>query len=122
MMRNRNTIAVLVAGLTLAFGAHAGKPVKQDASEGAYAGVRVAIDPATGRLRQPSAAEVSALRTAVRQSGAQPTFKGQPRTEAEAYQTIRRLKDGSVMAMVPDEKNCPAQLELLTTLTLLTLE
>lgn len=101
-MRNRTTIAALLAGLTLGFAAQAAEPAAQADTNAYYNGVTVAIDPATGRLRQPTNAEIVALRAGVQKSVVRGTSGNMPRTEAEAVKTIRKLADGSVMAMVPE--------------------
>lgn len=97
---NRMTL-LLLAGLSAGFAAHAAEPASRSATTTAsYGGVTVAIDPATGRLRAPTAAEQARLRTAVasssraadRVSGARPM----PRTRAEALRTFRRHADGSI--------------------------
>ena len=95
------TSMVLLAGLTLACGAQAGESAQEDV--GLYFnGVKVAIDPATGRLRQPTAAEIKALRASVKQM---PTARGKamPATRADAQRTVRKLPDGSVTAQVSED-------------------
>lgn len=102
-MRNRTTIAALLAGLTLGFAAQAAEPAAQADTNAYYNGVTVAIDPATGRLRQPTNAEIVALRASVQKNVvARGTASSMPRTEADAVKTIRKLADGSVIATVPE--------------------
>ena len=91
---------VLLAGLTLAGGAQAG-----DAAQDAdlyFNGVKVAIDPATGRLRQPTPEEATALRVSAR---LMPSARGKamPATRAEAQRTIRKAADGSISALVSED-------------------
>ena len=94
---------VLLAGLTLACGAQAGESAQEDVDL-YFNGVKVAIDPATGRLRQPTPQEIQALRASVTQapvSGAR--GKAMPATRADAQRTIRKMADGSVMAQVSED-------------------
>ncbi len=92
---------VLLAGLTLACGAQAGESAQEDVDL-YFNGVKVAIDPTTGRLRQPTPAEVKALRATVQQM---PTARGKamPATRADAQRTIRKAADGSVSAQVSED-------------------
>jgi hypothetical protein len=102
-MRIRTTSLLLLAGLTAA-AAHAGEPATHSDATGHYAGVTVAIDPATGRLRAPTAAEQAALRArAPRASSEMSTAKPGPRTRAEAERTMRRHKDGRVSMQTSDD-------------------
>lgn len=102
-MTLRNTPWLLLAGLTVGFAAQAGETPAADSTSTYYNGVTVAIDPATGRLRAPTPAEQAALRLAASKSARGPSTSGMPRNQAEANRTIRRLADGSVMAMVPED-------------------
>jgi hypothetical protein len=91
---------VLLAGLTLAGGAQA-----SDAAQNAdlyFNGIKVAIDPATGRLRQPTPEEAQALRASVSRM---PSARGKamPATRAEAQRTIRKAADGSISALVSED-------------------
>lgn len=102
------TTLLLLAGLSAGFAAHAAEPVADDASAtGSYAGVTVAIDPATGRLRAPTAAEQAKLRTAVssrlRTADAMSIAKPGPKTLAEARRTLRRDRNGVMSMHVPEE-------------------
>src|SRR5690606_15021305 len=106
----KRTTLLLLAGLSAGFAAHAAEPATADApATGSYAGVTVAIDPATGRLRAPTAAEQAALqkatvaasrlRTADRMSIAKPG----PKTRAEAERTTKRHRDGRVSMQVSED-------------------
>ncbi len=101
-------LALLSAGLSLSAAATAAEPPAPDADTGYFAGVKVAIDPATGRLRTPTASEIRELRAAAAGQGtmsAQAHGKRAPRDEAEARQTLRRHASGSgVMAEVPEDR------------------
>ncbi len=102
-MRNRTTIATLIAGLTLGVAAHAAEPVSQPQSTNAdlSPSVVVARDPATGQLRAPTAAEMQALQAKQRQM---PVGKSsaRPRTEADAARTKRVLSNGATRVQVPE--------------------
>jgi hypothetical protein len=94
---------VLLAGLTLACGAQAGESAQEDVDL-YFNGVKVAIDPATGRLRQPTPQEIQALRASVTQapvSGAR--GKAMPKTRADAQRTLRKRADGIVSARVSED-------------------
>lgn len=103
----KRTTLLLLAGLSAGFAAHASEPVAHEADTTSYAGATVAIDPATGRLRAPTAAEQAQLRTAVssRMRVADPMSiaKPGPRTRAEAERTVRRHPDGRVSMQVSDD-------------------
>ncbi len=59
-------------------------------------GVQVAIDPSTGRLREPTAAERASLSKAFQASGGNAaSLSTQPRTAAEARSTFRTLSLGN---------------------------
>lgn len=104
-MRMRNMSWLLLAGLTAGFAAHAGEPTAPAADTGFYNGVTVAIDPTTGRLRAPTAAEQAALRAKAPRAGAQSMSiaKPGPKTRAEAERTTRVHKDGHVSMQVSDD-------------------
>lgn len=93
---------VLLAGLTLACSAQAGESAQQEDVDLYFNGVKVAIDPATGRLRQPTPAEIKALRATVQQM---PTARGKamPATRADAQRTLRKRADGTVRAQVSED-------------------
>lgn len=101
-------LALLSAGLSLTAAATAAEPpAPDDTASGYFAGVKVAIDPATGRLRAPTAAEIRQLRTAAAVTPRAPAMGGKraPRNEAEARLTVRRHATGSgVMAEVPEDR------------------
>ena len=69
----------------------------------AQQGVQAAIDPATGRLRAPTAAERQAL---VRTQATRPVAGQRPRTEAEALSTLKLNRKGRIgMSMqVPESQ------------------
>jgi len=92
---------VLLAGLTLACGAQAGESAQEDVDL-YFNGVKVAIDPATGRLRQPTPQEIQALRASVKQM---PTARGKamPATRADAQRTLRKRADGTMKAQVSED-------------------
>ena len=102
-MRNRKTIAVLLAGLTLGFAAQAAEPQEQ-VTDVTYAGVRVAIDPATGKLRPLTAAENKALSDAMLKSPRTARVGNQPRNATEAGRTRRVHADGSVSVRLPADQ------------------
>ncbi|MBJ6985104.1 hypothetical protein [Luteimonas sp. MC1750] len=102
------TTLLLLAGLGAGFAAHAAEPVTEEAgATGSYAGVTVAIDPATGRLRAPTAAEQAKLRTAVssrvRTADSMSIAKPGPKTRAEAQRTFRRHPDGQMSMLVSED-------------------
>ena len=100
-IRNRSLCLALAAGMGLACVAHAGEP--QDATL-YFNGVKVSIDPATGRLRQPTAEELNALRASVKQMPASRSLaKPLPATRADAQRTIRKMRDGSVRAQISED-------------------
>ena len=105
-MRNRTTITALLAGLTLGFAAHAAEPQDQAVTQVTYEGVRVAIDPATGKLRPLTAAENNALSAAMLGKKGQQSARvgNQPRNAAEARATRRVHADGSVSVRVPADQ------------------
>lgn len=101
LIRTHALCLALVAGMGLAGVAHAGEP--QDTTL-YFNGVKVSIDPATGRLRQPTAEELKALRASVKQMPASRSLaKPIPATRADAQRTIRKMRDGSVMAQVSED-------------------
>lgn len=100
-MKHRTFPWLLLAGLTVTAAAHAGEPASADA--GFTPGMKAAIDPVTGKLRQPTAAEMSALQVKAAQnlSGVRSSA---PRNEAEAQQTLRRLPNGGYKIRVPQDR------------------
>jgi len=99
---------LLFAGLAAGSTAFAAEPVAGETSAtGSYAGVTVAIDPATGRLRAPTAAEQAKLRTSVssriRAADTMSIARPGPKTIAEARRTMRRDASGMMSMQVPEE-------------------
>jgi hypothetical protein len=93
----------LAAGMGITGAAHAGDAQPQDTTL-YFNGVKVAIDPATGRLRQPTAEELKALRASVKQMpAARGLAKPMPATRADAQRTVRKLPDGSLVADVSED-------------------
>ncbi|MBJ6981771.1 hypothetical protein [Luteimonas sp. MC1572] len=101
------TTLLLLAGLSAGFAAHASEPAVADSdATGSLAGVTVAIDPATGRLRAPTASELASLRAAasrMRTDNSMSIAKPGPKTRAEAERTMRRHPDGRVSMQVSDD-------------------
>jgi hypothetical protein len=102
-MRNRITVAALMAGLTLGFAAQAAEQQEPAVTETTYAGVTVGIDPATGKLRPLTAAESKRLSAAMVGKSAQ-RHGNQPRNATEAGKTRRVHADGSVSVRVPADQ------------------
>jgi hypothetical protein len=101
---------VLTGVFTLAAAVHAAEAPKTAAPQTVVVqGVQVAIDPATGRLREPTAEERAALSRAfgAQNVSAAKLSAGQPRTAAEAKSTFRSVSlDNGVRAKavrVPQE-------------------
>lgn len=105
-MKNRTIPWLLLTGLAVGFAAHAGEPTAAGNGEstGFDAGMKAAIDPATGKLRQPSAAEMRALRTKVSPSRMVTLRGAMPRNEAEARRTVRKLPRGGYAIRVPEDR------------------
>ncbi|MGH8033100.1 MAG: post-PEP-CTERM-1 domain-containing protein [Luteimonas sp.] len=104
-MRYRTTLWLLLASLTLVGAAHAGELAAQSADETPvyFNGVKVAIDPATGKLRQPTAAEIQALRAVIApDSRSMSIGKPMPQSQAASNATYRKLKNGGVMVQLPE--------------------
>jgi len=104
-MRNRITVAALMAGLTLGFTAQAAEQQEPAVTETTYAGVTVGIDPVTGKLRPLTAAE-SKLLSGAMIGKAKPAAgqRNQPRNALEARATKRVHADGSVSVRVPADQ------------------
>lgn len=105
-MKLRTISWLLLTGLAVGFAAHAGEPAAAGTdNEAGYApGMKAAIDPATGRLRQPSAAEMRALQAKASPSR-MATLRGAiPRNEAEARKTVRKLPRGGYAIRVPEDR------------------
>lgn len=89
---------VLTGVFTLATAAQAAEAPKNAAPQTVVVqGVQVAIDPATGRLREPTAEERAALSKAfgTQNATASRLTAGQPRTAAEAKTTFRSVSLGN---------------------------
>lgn len=104
-MKHRTLPWLLLTALTVGVAAHAGEPAAAGTGDDTdtAVGMVAAIDPATGKLRQPTAVEMRALqvkaaqnRTGVRNS--------MPRNEAEAQQTLRKLPNGGYRIRVPEDR------------------
>ncbi len=81
------------------------KPASRTASASVHQqhGVQVAIDPATGRLRAPTAADRKALSKVVQRDRALQAARpgmDRPQTEAQAKATLRTSSRGQVGAMM----------------------
>lgn len=105
-MKHRTIPWLLLTGLTVGVAAHASEPTAAGTSDdtGYAAGMKAAIDPATGKLRQPTAAEMRTLQT----KGAVQSRAGirgkTPRNEAEARATLRPLARGGYRIQVPEDR------------------
>jgi hypothetical protein len=97
-----------VATLAASGAAMAAQPLsKAKPAAVAQQGVQAAIDPATGRLRAPTAAERKALaNTSQSLQATRPVAGQRPRTEAEALSTLKVNRRGRIgMSMqVPDSQ------------------
>ncbi len=100
-MRNRITVAALMAGLTLGLAAQAAEPQSPAVTETTYAGLTVGIDPVTGKLRPLTAAESKRLSTAILGKARGAGQPNQPRNAQEARATKRVHANGSVSVRVP---------------------
>jgi len=104
-MKHRTIPWLLLTGLTVGVAAHASEPTAVGTSDdtGYAAGMKAAIDPATGKLRPPTAAEMRALpvKAAQNRTGVRSAM---PRNEAEARQTLRRLPNGGYKIRVPEDR------------------
>jgi hypothetical protein len=112
----RSTVILLLAGLAAGTAAHAAEPASAPA-DGTQAALTAAIDPATGKLRAPTAAEQAQLRAAaarMRTTGkAQTLGYAVPRTRAEAERTMRRHADGHVSMQVSEDMMSQVTAEVL---------
>jgi len=101
-MRIRITPLLLVSGLVLASTAIAAE-TPAPAEEAVYFhGVKVAIDPKTGKLRQPTPAEMRQLRMVVPKASGVSIGKPMPQSKAEAERTYRRSKSGVASVYLPE--------------------
>jgi hypothetical protein len=106
-------IGLVLSGTLIAGAAMAGETPKAAPTQTvSVQGVQVAIDPATGRLREPTAAERAKLSQALLQrsaSGSKSSLAtgGRPRTEAEARSTFvkTRLSSGATVTRVTVPQN-----------------
>ena len=108
-MKHRISRWWLLSGIAFATAAGATEVPKQTSQPGeqAYAyynGVKVAIDPATGRLRQPTPAELQQLRTTLPAQARATHERKAPANEAEAHKTLRPLPAGGVEIQVPEDR------------------
>jgi len=89
-------LGLVLTGMFFAAGAaHAGDAPQPQAPSRA-AGVQVAIDPATGKLREPTAAERAAYSKAFQARQARlSAISGQPLTNAAAKTTLRKVTLGN---------------------------
>lgn len=107
-MKPRYAIPLLAcAGAALCAVAAAAEPpvdssTAAPATHGFVQGMKVGIDPATGRLRPLSAAEIAQLRATL--VPAQARGPRAPATEAEAMRTARPLPGGGVAIEVPEDR------------------
>ena len=101
----------LIAGTAVAADTKTYKPAKPETTTVMVQGVQVAIDPATGRLVAPTAAQRAALSAAMVRDASAPTMKTlgntraaalsqRPRTEAEALKTLKRPNNGKYAAVM----------------------
>lgn len=111
MIDKRQTGLLGIAAVAVLFGASAmaGEQPTAETAEGSsqdlpvsFNGVQVHVDPVTGRLRAPTAAEQQALSRAIRQDiGAPGAFaRGRPVDEIAARATLRTSRTGQVGALV----------------------
>lgn len=100
-MRISMTPLLLVSGLALASTALAAEPTPTETPV-YFNGVKVAIDPVTGKLRQPTAAEMQQLRMVAPKAGRASIGKSMPKSQADAERTYRRNKDGSASMELPE--------------------
>lgn len=96
------TIWLLTSGLVLGSSASAAPPATADTIT-YFNGIKVAIDPKTGRMREPTVAEMKALQATVPQSSS--LARKAPRNEAEALRTQRKLPGSrGVIIEVPEDR------------------
>ena len=95
MSNRKTTPMVLIAGLTLGFAAQAAEPATAQAE--VAPSMVVSIDKATGKLRQPTAAEMASLRSRASKTTL-PALRGLnlPKTHAEAARRATRLPNGAM--------------------------
>ena len=99
-------VATLAASSAAMAGPPASKMSKARQATVVQPGVQVAIDPATGRVRAPTAAERQALSNARATSGSTGSVAGQrPRNESEALSTLRVNRKGRIGMSVQVPEN-----------------
>ena len=101
-MRIRMTPLLLVSSLALASTAIAAETPAPAEETVYFHGVKVAIDPKTGKLRQPTPAEMRQLRMVVPKASGVSIGKPMPKTMAEANRTYRRAPNGAVSLELPE--------------------
>ena len=82
---------VLTGAIALAGAAHAADAPKTAPQTVVVQGVQVAIDPSTGRLREPTADERAALSRAFTGSAKVSSLSARPQTAADAKSTFRTV-------------------------------
>lgn len=110
-MKNRISPWWLLSGLAAAMAVGASE-AQQAGAEVTVAGIKVGIDPATGKLRPLSAEERQQLGQAMRgsqQRRVEPAHAGKkgfvmPRTDADALATRRALPGGGTAIQVPESR------------------
>ncbi|MDN5781427.1 MAG: hypothetical protein L0H23_05290 [Luteimonas sp.] len=86
-----------IATLAASGAATAAQPASRaKLTTGTYQGVQVAIDPVTGRLRAPTAAERKALGKVLLAPSTGSVAGQRPRTEAEARSTLKVKRKGRI--------------------------
>lgn len=107
-MKFRITPLLLLAGFTLAGAAHAAEPQASDTTYSTYAGVTVAIDAKTGKLRPLTAAESQRLSNKMLKTPQDRALAGryakQPRNAAETRATVRKSVRSGVSAKLPEDQ------------------
>lgn len=99
-------VATLAASGAAMAGPPASKMSRTSQATVAQQGVQVAIDPATGRLRAPTAAERQALSSDLRNTRSAGSVAGQrPRNESEALSTLRVSRKGRIGMSVQVPEN-----------------
>lgn len=108
-MKHRISPWWLLSGIAFATLAGASEVPKQaskpaDEAFAYYNGIKVAIDPATGRLRQPTPAELQQLRTTLPAQARATHERKAPANEAEARKTLRKVPAGGMEIEVPEDR------------------
>jgi hypothetical protein len=102
---------LMLSGLLIAGAAYAGEPTSAASKQTSVSvqGVQVAIDPATGRLVAPTAAQRAALsRAMLSQPAAVNARTGmalRPQTQADALKTLKRSSTGKFAASMQVPQN-----------------